>query len=251
MARWTEPLLCAIELSLAACYLLSPQLFLLPALVCVAAVHLLYRRSKGKTDRNWASGFAQAFHKRYVDTGALVHSLEHTNSRMPNRAFGELPIRYRLGDEFESLGRNSRDMTHELSRLFAFGISTGQSIAAPLEEFQNRLSHEAKLQRAITVKTDGMRSITYVGLVLFLPLFGAVSSSIMATLSGSYASSASFSPAQLVYAVLCYIFMALLITSCAYGSEEGLGAKLSGVLPLFTIAFSLTFLTSTYITALI
>ncbi len=136
-------------------------------------------------------------------------------------------------------------------RIFAFGIASGQSIAVSIGEFKNRLAYETNVRHAIEAKAGTMRAITYLGLILFLPLFGAVSSNILLTLSSSYASANLPSTSSLLCAVLSYVFITLFVTAYAYGSSWRIADKLCEVLPLFSMAFSIAFFTSSYIAALI
>ncbi len=236
------------EVCILSAYLFLYSQALLFALVAIALAHLAYAFLGKRPSINWLAAYSAALSEKYSATGSLVHSIAGANSQIGRNTFKELPRRYLLGDEKPQANGEPEKMARSLKEILSFGMRSGKSINSSLSEFRKRVTNEINLSNLISSKTGAMKSVTYAGLIVFLPLFGGVSSNILPSVSQAYtlASLHSF-----LYAILVYILAALFITSYAYEQDTGIFSRIINLLPLFSISSFVLFFTSTYISYLI
>ncbi len=245
-----ELLFCALEVGLLLAYLFWGFGLLLFALLAVAISHLLWRRKQKRPNEDWLSSYCHVLGAKYSASGALVHSVEKVCSDLGSSPFSEIPRRFRLGDDEPSRNSAPPGFTKSLYEMLGFSIKTGRSVRSSVEKLHRSLLHETKSKNLTSAKVGTMSSITYLGLVFFLPMFGAVSSTIFSTLSTSAAASAG-SAQNLAFAVLIYIALGLYITAYAYGERRRFSEMTSAILPLLSVAAFVLFFTYTYISTLL
>ncbi len=214
-------------------------LFLLPA---IAAAHLLRNALSGSHALERFLTFAVALSERYSATGSMAHSLESTNSRIGSKAFTELHKRHMLGDTLPPQASDSGPGTR-LADIISFSMRTGKDAKQSLSEFRDRTTSEIETANMMRSKAGSMKSVTYAGLTIFLPLFGGVSSSIISSL---YSVSGAATQ-QFLCSVLAYVALALFITAYTFGSERSIAGSAMAAMPLLSISSFVLFFTSGYI----
>lgn len=248
MADTTNVLFGAAEAAMLLAYVTLGNPILLPALLAAAITHLAYSASRKAPGNEWLVTYASVLSDRYSTTGAIVHSIGTANSQAGLKTFGHVTRRYLLGDPDPLSRGTGHGGADGMSDMLSFAMRSGRSIAGSISEFRKRASRELELTNAIRAKSGAMKSVTYLGLIFFLPLFGGVSSNVMASLSSA---ASQLSLHMFLYAVLAYVALALFITSYAYEDGGSPARRSLGVLPLFSISAFVLFFTSSYISGIL
>ncbi len=241
MADHLELSLFAFEVMGLSAYIAVRLPVLLPALLALAVAHLALRALRRNEGTVRIMAYASALSERYASTGNMAHSIEGANRQVGDHALALLHRRYLLGDCSCDAARDGR--ASGLYQIIAFALRTGRKVSQGLAEFRKRAGREAEVANVMRSKTGAMRSVTYAGLAFFLPLFGGVTSNVLASLY--YAS--GIATEQFLYSVLAYIALALFITSYAYEGQRSMPERIIGIMPVLSVSSSVLFLASTYI----
>ncbi|MCL5428134.1 MAG: hypothetical protein M1321_03050 [Candidatus Marsarchaeota archaeon] len=240
MDKAIDIVLGAVEGGVLAGYLALRAPLLVGALPAIALIHLVLRRRTAGHVSDWLATYARALSVRYAETGLMAHSVESTNARMDPRGFAEMHRRHMLGDSTDEHGAGGAD---GLRGIISFAMRTGRKVSASLEGFRKGIINEAETANLVRSKAGAMKSVTYAGLLFFLPLFGGISSNVMASL---YPAAASAMPAFSL-SILAYVALALLITSYAYDAASGIVERITGAMPLLSLSAAVLFIASNYI----
>ncbi len=227
---------------------LQPLLFIVLALALVHIAIISMRKSP-KTER--VAVYASSLSSEYAKSGAILHSIESASSKTGVGDFSHLIQRYMLGDglltQRAAPGHNTE--SDSLSSLLVFGIRTGRSVSAGMADFKRRLEKETGVARIMRSKAGAMLSVTYLGIVLFVPLFGGISANVLSSLSSG--NTGALQVQTLEISILGYVFLALLITSYAYGRAKSFANSAISLLPLLSVSSFVLFFTSGYFSNLI
>lgn len=164
-----------------------------------------------------------------------------------SRKLGSMLKRQLLG-EIEAVPdpRKPGRYARELLNLISTGLNSGKSMKKNLELLADRLEHELKLENRFNSKIGGMRTLTYVGLAFFLPMFGGISSSILGTSLNLAGGSPAAFEQDFLACIGIYIAFALFIGSSF--SKPGAGAieRAYSVMPPVLLSCLIMLFTSVY-----
>jgi hypothetical protein len=136
----------------------------------------------------------------------------------------------------------------ELLELVAFHLNTGKEIKKSLALFCKRLENEIEMENRLVAKVGGMQTLTYAGLVFFLPLFGGISSSILGASLNVLNQNALVFQQHFLFIIACYIAIILCISTAFRKPNASLVELLYSVMPLLTVSLSVLCLTAHYAT---
>jgi hypothetical protein len=129
----------------------------------------------------------------------------------------------------------------EIQEMLTIHIENGKNVSKRLSLFSRRLESEIRNEEKFYSKVNGLKGITYMGLIFFLPLFAGISSSILGTSMGFIAKNYTEIQNGFLLTVLAYIGIILYITETFSKHDKGILERLGSVLPLFSIsAFMMT-----------
>ncbi len=129
----------------------------------------------------------------------------------------------------------------EIQEMLATHLENGKNISKRLFLFSKRLESEIRNEEKFYSKVNGLKGITYMGLVFFLPLFAGISSSILGTSMGFIGKNYAEIQNGFLLTVLAYIAIILYITETFSKHDKGISERISSILPLFSVsAFMMT-----------
>lgn len=212
------------------------------------AMHLYSAsRRKGTSDRE-----VLLFSRRLSAEMGKGHGIGVALGKEPGKGgleaeFSALLQRHRLGEtELVLEKRSGNRHADELMELVALSLNTGADIRKALELFSSRLEHEIGVGNRLNAKTGGMKTLTYAGLVFFLPLFGGISSGILGTSLGSLNAGSLLFQQRFLAIMAAYTTM-LLYISVAFGSPESEASEnLYSMMPLAVVSLFVLLLTAHY-----
>ncbi len=151
-----------------------------------------------------------------------------------------------LGEMDSGQGREN-----ELKGILASHLNTGKSIHQSLALLSKRLDNEIRTEEKFSSKANGLKSLTYMGLSFFLPLFAGISSGILQTSLGFIGNSASGMQQGFLCVVSGYICITLYLSSF-FSNPRGSAAEHMGyLLPSFSISAFIMLATAHYAAAIL
>ena len=134
----------------------------------------------------------------------------------------------------------------ELHDILASHLDTGKSIQQPLALLSKRLDAEIRAEEIFSSKANGLKSLTYMGLSFFLPLFAGISSGILGTSLGFIGDSAFGMQQGFLCVVLGYICIALYLSAVFSNPRESILEHIGSVLPSFSLSTFIMLITAHY-----
>lgn len=136
----------------------------------------------------------------------------------------------------------------ELLEMVAFRLNTGKEIKKNLTLFCRRLENEIEIENKLITKVGGMQTLTYAGLVFFLPLFGGISSSILGASLSMLSQNVLAFQQRFLLIIACYIATILCISTAFRKPNAGPVELLYSVMPLLTVSITVLCSTAHYAT---
>ncbi len=179
--------------------------------------------------------------KTYKTRGSLLKAAEQV---------GEPGRRLRLGGDSvmeDIAAASSNNSKAELFGILSFGAGYGKSVARSIELFVSRLESEIAQKNRIKERIGGMQTLTYLGMMVFLPLFGGVSAGIIQTSLGIVGINPALLEHSFLMLIEAYILLMLLLTRAFSSPRSSALSVLAASLPLFLIACNVMFAAYTYV----
>lgn len=220
--------------------------YLLPLSVPVLAIDALSFKRKAHASDEQVAEAAKSIESHYRKRGSLLLALHCSGSGPVNTKINENGRRLMLGERELAADSGNRNLD-ELFRIVSFGVQKGKSITRNLEAFRRRIDTEIASRNRLKSKVGGMQTLSYMGMVLFLPLFGGISTGIIGTSLGIVGVNAFAIQHGFTVLIEAYVFIMLLITTAFRKPGAGLLQNLAITLPMLLVASDIMLIASSYI----
>ncbi len=244
MDRLRQAVLVGLNASAALAGIADPRYLLLLSIPVLAADFLLFRRA-AKIPEERVAEIARSVEFEYKKRGSLFNALASGVSDTAGRFVNEQSRRLKLGAR--SLAKCGDQELDELFSIASFGAENGKAVGKDIAAFRERLDREIAERNRLRSKVGGMQTLSNMGMVLFLPLFGGVSAGILQTSLGVIGMSAATLSRGFTLLIEAYIFLMLYISTAFRQPGAGALENLSVVMPLLLAASNVMLFASTYI----
>ncbi len=191
-----------------------------------------YSMIKIKDNRYEALNVANSLIGKSAKNKKLGWLLENSKERFLKNMIS----RYRLGSmDSQSEFFDRDDGIKELLNIVNFGLISGRNVCKSLELFVDQIKREINSKNMIRETAGNALLMTYVGVSIFVPLFGGVSSGILSNLGINGLQN------RFLFVVETYIVMMLGITVCFEDRLNGIKQKACIVMPLTVVSTSILF----------
>ncbi len=220
---------------------------LIAALIYMTYAYMLLRNRKVSIPddiNNVADGFLSEYSKSHNSTRSLGKS---AGSSIPLKSkLSELHCQAKLGasnfprDLVSGIGIETR---HFLD-IVCEGIRSGADVLYELEIFLARVKERSKQNSIEVERTEGMHTLSQLGIAFFFPMFAGISSSIMHTVIGQQFVGNLGS--AFAISIISYIGLIIFISTSFKRTESSVVARFDSLVPLF-VTGTLVFLLSSYL----
>ena len=236
-------LILADSLSIAAAIKYSIYLLLLPPLLYLIYLHKERRRHIiKKRDAFLVSRKLLAMLETGGNISTHLKSCISEEEKNPGIISIIQLLKRKMSGDLNLYSKNSgRSHISEMEEMLAIHLESGKNVSKRLSLFSKRLESEIRREEKFYSKVNGLKGITYMGLIFFLPLFAGISSSILGTSMGFIAKNHTEIQNGFLLTVLAYIGIILYITETFSKHDRSILERIGAVLPLFSIsAFMMT-----------
>ncbi|MEM3272963.1 MAG: hypothetical protein QXD58_01450 [Candidatus Micrarchaeaceae archaeon] len=240
------------KLAIAVLFLLSIAAitikFYIGMALTIPSLLLYYREGRRQTavKDSEAHSFIYDFINSYKRNGTLYAALKETSARgySFSRSIASICKSYELGlkpsDAVEAYCPESKSVK-SFMRIVAMSLESGQEIDGLFDAFKDRLSKNEAAANALISKTQSMKSLSRLGIMIFFPIFAGISASILSNSSAIVGGASAEGRFSII--VIAYTTMMLAISHAIDALGSQIGAVLYKLLPSLNIAIAIFYAT--------